>query len=73
MICMCHLLSHSPFILLIIGSAGPVYRVVELSQGFDGYLASHEVYFYVLEAVPMMSPFILFNLFHPGRVVKEAS
>ncbi|KAL3420633.1 RTA1 domain protein [Phlyctema vagabunda] len=47
-----------------------VYRVVEFSQGFDGYLASHEVYFYVLEAVPMMPPFFLFNIFHPGRVVK---
>ncbi|KAE9366362.1 RTA1-domain-containing protein [Stipitochalara longipes BDJ] len=47
-----------------------VYRVVEFSQGFDGYLVSHEVYFYVLEAVPMMPPFILFNVFHPGRIVK---
>jgi hypothetical protein len=47
-----------------------VYRVVEFAQGFDGYLASHEVYFYVLEAVPMMPPFILFNLYHPGRIVE---
>jgi hypothetical protein len=70
MIRMYHLLSHSPFILVIIGSASSVYRVVEFSQGFDGYLASHEVYFYVLEAVRMMPPFILFNVFHPGRVVK---
>jgi len=49
---------------------GSVYRVVEFAQGFDGYLASHEVYFYVLEAVPMMPPFILFNIFHPGRIVE---
>jgi hypothetical protein len=33
-------------------------------------LASHEVLFYVLEAIPMMPPFILFNVFHPGRIVK---
>ena len=70
MIRMYHLLSHSPFILLIIGSAGSVYRIVEFSQGFDGYLASHEAYFYVLETVPMIPPFILFNIFHPGRIVK---
>jgi len=70
MICMYHLLSYSPCILLIIGSAGSVYRVVEFSLGFDGYQASHEVFFYVLEAVPMMPPFILFNVFHPGRIVK---
>lgn len=47
-----------------------MYRIVEFGQGFDGYLASHEVYFYVLEAVPMMPPFILFNFCHPGRIVK---
>lgn len=59
------------FLLLISNrNAGSVYRVVEFSQGFDGYLASHEVYFYVLEAVPMMPPFILFNFCHPGRIVK---
>lgn len=39
-------------------------------MGFDGYLASHEAYFYVLEAVPMMPPFVLFNIWHPGRKVK---
>jgi hypothetical protein len=53
----------------ILGSA---YRVIEFAQGFDGYLASHEVYFYVLEAVPMMPPFILFNVFHPGRIAKSS-
>jgi RTA1 like protein len=58
------------FILLICDTAGSVYRVVEFSQGFDSYLASHEVYFYVLEVVPMMLPFILFNIFHPGRIIK---
>jgi len=50
-------------------TTGSLYRVIEFGQGFEGYLASHEVYFYVLEAVPMMPPFILFNIFHPGRVV----
>ncbi|KAE9367823.1 RTA1-domain-containing protein [Stipitochalara longipes BDJ] len=54
-------------ILIMLRSA---YRVVEFAQGFDGYLASHGVYFYVLEAVPMMPPFILFNIFHPERLVK---
>lgn len=39
-------------------------------MGFDGYLASHEPYFYILEAIPMMPPFILFNIWHPGRIAK---
>lgn len=57
--------------MLTIGIVGSVYRIVEFSQGFDGYLASREVYFYILEAVPMMPPFILFNVYHPGRIVKS--
>lgn len=55
---------------MLTNALGSVYRVVEFAQGFDGYLASHEVYFYVLEAVPMMPPFILFNIYHPGRIVE---
>jgi len=51
----------------ILGSA---YQVVKFAQGFDGYLASHEVYFDVLEAVPVIPPFVLFNILHPGRLAQ---
>lgn len=34
------------------------YRVAEFSQGWRGYLASHEVYFYCLEALPMLPCFV---------------
>jgi hypothetical protein len=50
---------------------GSAYRVVEFAQGFDGYLASHEVYFYVLEALPMLPPFVIFNIWHPRRLAKN--
>jgi hypothetical protein len=50
--------------------AGSAYRVVEFGQGFDGYLASHEVFFYVLEALPMLPPFVLFNIWHPRRLAE---
>jgi hypothetical protein len=49
-------------------SLGSAYRLIELAHGFDGYLAPHEGYFYVLEAVPMIPPFIFFNIWNPGRV-----
>ncbi|KAL7268478.1 hypothetical protein RUND412_008892 [Rhizina undulata] len=48
------------------------FRVAEFSQGFDGYLASHEVYFYCLDALPMLPCFIIFNIFHPAHHLGEA-
>ncbi|KAH8148533.1 uncharacterized protein LAJ45_07244 [Morchella importuna] len=45
------------------------YRVAEFSQGWTGYLASHEVYFYCLEALPMFPCFVIFNIFHPSRLL----
>ncbi|CAF2138988.1 unnamed protein product [Rotaria magnacalcarata] len=50
-------------ILLIIRS---IYRIVEFSTGFRGYLAIHEVYFYVFECLLIVFAFGLFVPLHPG-------
>ena len=50
-------------ILLIIRST---YRIVEFSMGFRGYLAIHEVYFYVFECLLIIFAFGLFLPLHPG-------
>lgn len=50
-------------ILLIIRS---IYRIVEFSTGFRGYLAIHEVYFYVFECLLIIFAFGLFLPLHPG-------
>jgi len=55
---------------LLLNILGSTYRAIEFFQGLGGYLGSHEVYFYSFEALPMMPPFILFNIWHPGRIVK---
>jgi hypothetical protein len=50
-------------ILLIIRS---IYRIVEFSMGFRGYLAVHETYFYVFECLLIIFAFGLFLPLHPG-------
>ena len=45
-----------------------VYRVVEYAQGFDGYLITHEVYQYSLDALMMLLVQLLYNCAHPGKV-----
>ncbi|KAF3932339.1 hypothetical protein ABW19_dt0210449 [Dactylella cylindrospora] len=49
-----------------------IYRVVEFAQGWDGYLMSHEVYFYTLEALPMLPCLVIFNIFHPSKYLPKA-
>lgn len=42
-----------------------VYRVVELSQGWTGYLIVHEVFLMVLDATMIAGAGIIFAVFHP--------
>ncbi|ODN78320.1 hypothetical protein L202_03964 [Cryptococcus amylolentus CBS 6039] len=44
-----------------------IYRTVELLQGWDGYLISHEVYQDVLDGIPMSIAIISINVFHPAH------
>ncbi|EPS43993.1 hypothetical protein H072_2017 [Dactylellina haptotyla CBS 200.50] len=48
-----------------------IYRTVEFAQGWNGYLMGHEVYFYVLEALPMLPCLLIFNIFHPSKYLPE--
>jgi hypothetical protein len=49
--------------LLIIRS---VYRIIEFAMGFRGYVATHEVYFYIFECLLIILAFGLFIPLHPG-------
>jgi hypothetical protein len=42
-----------------------IYRTVENSQGFHGYLSIHEGYFWALDALPMAITIGLFVLYWP--------
>ena len=43
------------------------YRAIELSQGWKGYLITHEVYFAILDGALMTLAVAVFNIFFPAR------
>ncbi|KAH3680410.1 hypothetical protein WICMUC_000341 [Wickerhamomyces mucosus] len=45
-----------------------IYRVAELSEGWSGYLITHEIYFMILDALMMGLTILIFIVFHPGFV-----
>ena len=47
------------------------YRAIELSQGWSGYLITHEVYFCVLDGALMVIAAVVFNLVHPVWCLPE--
>lgn len=49
-----------------------VYRVVELSQGFAGALATTESLFYALDTLPLFVAIAVYVPFWPGRFIPSA-
>ncbi len=45
-----------------------IFRIIESSQGREGYLASLEAYMYVFDAVPMFLVQAMFHFVHAGDV-----
>lgn len=50
-----------------------IYRVVELAEGWRGFLITHEVYFMILDALMMALTCLLFIPFHPGFMLGRGS
>ncbi|UJR07231.1 hypothetical protein I4U23_011519 [Adineta vaga] len=44
-----------------------IYRVIEFAQGFTGYLAIHEVYFYIFDTLLIFIATTIFVIFFPGN------
>ncbi|KAH7909190.1 RTA1 like protein-domain-containing protein [Hygrophoropsis aurantiaca] len=44
-----------------------IYRVIELAQGNGGYLMTHEVYFYVLDSLPLLIGISTYVIFWPSK------
>lgn len=47
--------------------------MIELSQGWTGYVITHEVYFIVLDGAMMVIAVGIFNIFHPGWLLIPAA
>lgn len=50
-----------------------VYRLIEFAQGNSGYVISHEVFLYVLDASMMFLVMLTMNLFHPSIVLQDGT
>jgi len=48
-----------------------VYRTIEFAQGHNGFLIHHEVYFYVLDALPLLLAICIYVPMWPGKYVDE--
>ena len=46
-----------------------IFRLVEYSSGFKSSIPDHEAYQYCLDSLPMFTALVLFNIFHPGRIM----
>lgn len=44
-----------------------VFRTVELSEGYSGYLSTHEVYYITLDALPLWLGIIVYAWFWPAK------
>jgi len=47
-----------------------VFRVIEYSMGNDGFLLRTEVFLYIFDSLLMFGVMVLFNIFHPGSIIK---
>ncbi|CEJ56218.1 hypothetical protein PMG11_02435 [Penicillium brasilianum] len=48
-----------------------IYRTIELLQGWDGFLITHEKYFIALDGAMMVAAVVVFNVIHPGWLLPE--
>ena len=46
-----------------------MYRVIELSQGYRGHLATTEAFFYGLDSLPLFIAVAVYTPFWPGRMM----
>lgn len=61
--------------LLYISSIGilvrSVYRIVEMAQGYGGYLYTHEVFTFTLDALPLVIAIGVWALYWPGLLISK--
>ena len=50
-----------------------LFRVIEFSQGHDGYLVSHEVFMYLFDAAPMLVVQVMFHFVHAADIFGDGT
>ena len=44
-----------------------IYRMIEMSQGYSGKIATTEAYFYAFDTLPLFIAILVYTPFWPGR------
>ncbi|PWN32224.1 RTA1-domain-containing protein [Meira miltonrushii] len=61
--------------LLYISSIGilvrSVYRIIEMAQGYGGYLYTHEIFTFTLDALPLVIAIGVWALYWPGLLIRK--
>ena len=63
---------HALYVGSLLIMARAIYRIVEYSEGSSGYVVSHEVFLYVLDALFMLVVMLVFAIVHPGHIYKSS-
>ncbi|KAG1777050.1 RTA1 like protein-domain-containing protein [Suillus placidus] len=50
-----------------------IYRVIELAQGNGGYLITHEIYFYLLDSLPLLTGICTYIIYWPTKYLETSA
>ncbi|KAG1807761.1 RTA1 like protein-domain-containing protein [Suillus variegatus] len=50
-----------------------IYRVTEFSQGNGGYLITHEIYFYLLDSLPLLIGICVYIIYWPTKYLEAST
>lgn len=63
-------LLYALYLTLILITIRNIFRLIEFSDGVDGYIAVHEAFFYSLDALPIFCGLIVLAVVHPSCVLQ---
>jgi hypothetical protein len=62
-------LLYALYITLVLITIRNIFRLIEFSDGVHGYIATHEAFFYSLDALPIFAGLIVLAVVHPSCVL----
>jgi len=66
-------LTYATIVALLAIYVRSIYRTVELLQGWNGYLITHQTYFIVLDSIMVAIAGGIYNIFSPGILLKRGN
>jgi hypothetical protein len=66
------LLLYTEYVVVGLITVRIIFRLIEYSNGLKSTIPRHEVYQYIFDSTLMLIALVLFNIFHPGRLMAGA-